>query len=83
MLGHADAGPGRPRAARLAGTLVFVGTGSEPTPVNHNRMIVLELEALGAYNYSAEGFQPALDLLDSGVLPVDLLIEPRTCPSMG
>ena len=38
-------------------------------------MIVLELEAVGAYNYSAEGFQPALDLLDGGALPVDLLIE--------
>ena len=58
-----------------AGTLVFVGTGAEPVPVNHNRMIVLELEALGAFNYSAEGFQPALDLLESGAMPIDLLIE--------
>lgn len=67
----------------FAGTLVFVGTGSEPTRVDHNRMIVLELEALGAYNYSAEGFQPALDLLDSGTLPLDLLIEADDVPLDG
>jgi L-iditol 2-dehydrogenase len=58
-----------------AGTLVFVGTGKEMPRINHNRMIVLELTALGAYNYDAEGFRPALDLLASGVLPLDLLIE--------
>ncbi len=59
----------------FAGTLVFVGTGSKPTRVNHNRMIIMELEAIGAYNYSSAGFGPAIELLDSGVLPVDLLIE--------
>jgi len=58
-----------------AGTLVFVGTGSEPVAVNHNRMIVLELEALGAFNYDATGFGPALDLLEGGALPLDLLVE--------
>ncbi len=50
----------------FAGTLVFVGTGSDPTRVNHNRMIIMELEAIGAYNYSAAGFGPAIELLDSG-----------------
>ena len=59
-----------------AGTLVFVGTGSETPRINHNRMIVLELTAIGAYNYDAEGFGPALELLASGRMPVDLLIEP-------
>jgi hypothetical protein len=44
---------------------------------------VLELEALGAYNYSASGFQPALDLLDSGTLPIDLLIEAEDVPLGG
>jgi 2-desacetyl-2-hydroxyethyl bacteriochlorophyllide A dehydrogenase len=67
----------------FAGTLVFVGTGAEPTRVNHNRMIILELEALGTYNYSAEGFQPALDLLDSGSMPVDLLLEREDVPLSG
>jgi 2-desacetyl-2-hydroxyethyl bacteriochlorophyllide A dehydrogenase len=81
---------GRARAAELAlgqlgraGTLVFVGTGAGPVPVNHNRMILLELEALGTYNYSAEGFRPALDLLASGALPVGLLVEPEDVPLDG
>jgi len=59
-----------------ASTLVFVGTGHEPPRVNHNRMIVFETTIIGAYNYDAEGWQPALDLLASGKLPLDLLIEP-------
>ena len=75
--GHASAGRRALAQLDFAGTLVFVGTGAEPVPVNHNRMIVLELEAVGAFNYSAEGFQPALDLLESGALPVDRLIEPE------
>jgi 2-desacetyl-2-hydroxyethyl bacteriochlorophyllide A dehydrogenase len=67
----------------FAGTLVFVGTGAEPTRVNHNRMIILELEALGTYNYNAEGFQPALDLLAGGSMPVDLLLEDDDVPLSG
>jgi 2-desacetyl-2-hydroxyethyl bacteriochlorophyllide A dehydrogenase len=59
-----------------AGTLVFVGTGHESPRVNHNRVIVLELTLIGAYNYDAGGFGPALELLASGTLPLDKLIEP-------
>jgi (R,R)-butanediol dehydrogenase/meso-butanediol dehydrogenase/diacetyl reductase len=66
-----------------AGTLVFVGTGSNPTRVDHNRMIILELEALGTYNYNAEGFQPAIDLLAGGALPLDLLLEADDVPLDG
>ncbi|HEV7525030.1 MAG TPA: hypothetical protein VGP92_08695, partial [Acidimicrobiia bacterium] len=54
----------------------FVGTGSTPPRVNHNRVIVMEQTLIGAYNYDAQGFRPALELLASGVLPLDLLIEP-------
>jgi 2-desacetyl-2-hydroxyethyl bacteriochlorophyllide A dehydrogenase len=60
-----------------AGTLVFVGTGRDEPRVNHNRMIVLELSAIGAYNYDDDGFTAALDLLASGRLPLELLIEPQ------
>jgi threonine dehydrogenase-like Zn-dependent dehydrogenase len=60
-----------------AGTLVFVGTGHELPRVNHNRVIVLELSIIGAYNYDVDGFAGALSLLDSGKLPLDLLIEPN------
>ena len=37
-----------------------MGTGSEMPRINHNRMIVLELTIIGAYNYDAEGFGPSL-----------------------
>jgi threonine dehydrogenase-like Zn-dependent dehydrogenase len=74
---------GNPRAAEsafdqldYAGVLVYVGTGSSYPQVNHNRMIVLELTLIGSYNYDAEGFGPALELLASGRMPLDLLIEP-------
>lgn len=59
-----------------AGTLVFVGTGKDWPRINHNRAIVLELTIIGAYNYDAGGFGPALELLASGELPVELLVEP-------
>jgi (R,R)-butanediol dehydrogenase / meso-butanediol dehydrogenase / diacetyl reductase len=81
--GHAVAAERALGQLDFGGTLVFVGTGSEPTRVNHNRMIVLELEALGTYNYSATGFQPALDLLASGAMPIDLLIEAEDVPLSG
>jgi 2-desacetyl-2-hydroxyethyl bacteriochlorophyllide A dehydrogenase len=60
-----------------AGTLIFVGTGAQLPRLNHNRMIILELEAVGAYNYNIEGFLPALDLLADGRLPLHLLVEPH------
>jgi 2-desacetyl-2-hydroxyethyl bacteriochlorophyllide A dehydrogenase len=63
-----------------AGLLVFVGTGHETPRVNQNRMIVLELTTIGAYNYDQAGFAPALELLASGELPLDLLIEPDDVP---
>jgi len=74
--GHARAAESALDQLDFAGTLVFVGTGRDLPRINHNRMIVLELTVLGAYNYDAEGFRPALELLASGALPTDLLIEP-------
>jgi threonine dehydrogenase-like Zn-dependent dehydrogenase len=44
--------------------------------VNHNRAIIFELTLLGAYNYDTGGFAAALELLASGMLPLDQLIEP-------
>ena len=58
------------------GTLVVLGTGFEPPRINQNRMIIFELEIIGAYNYNDEGFGPAVELLGSGRLPFDALIEP-------
>jgi 2-desacetyl-2-hydroxyethyl bacteriochlorophyllide A dehydrogenase len=58
-----------------AGTLVFVGTGHDFPRINHNRAIVLELTIIAAFNYDIGGFATALDLLASGLLPLDQLIE--------
>lgn len=73
--GHASAAEAALDQLDYAGTLVFVGTGSSFPRVNHNRVIVLELTMIGAYNYGADGFVSALELLASGDLPLDLLIE--------
>jgi 2-desacetyl-2-hydroxyethyl bacteriochlorophyllide A dehydrogenase len=74
--GRAEAAQSALDQLDFAGTLVFVGTGRDMPRINHNRMIVLELTVLGAYNYDADGFRPALALLASGALPTDLLIAP-------
>jgi 2-desacetyl-2-hydroxyethyl bacteriochlorophyllide A dehydrogenase len=63
-----------------AGTLVIIGTGFGPPRVNQNRLIIFEHEIIGAYNYDDDGFRPAVDLLDSGRLPVESLIEPDDIP---
>jgi 2-desacetyl-2-hydroxyethyl bacteriochlorophyllide A dehydrogenase len=81
--GHAGAAEAALNQLDFAGTLLFVGTGREMPRVNHNRMIVLELTVLGAYNYDDDGFGPALELLASGALPTDLLIEPDDVPLSG
>jgi 2-desacetyl-2-hydroxyethyl bacteriochlorophyllide A dehydrogenase len=73
--GHASASEAALDQLDYAGTLVFVGTGSAFPSLNHNRVIVMELTLIGAYNYGADGFAPALALLVSGAVPLDLLIE--------
>jgi 2-desacetyl-2-hydroxyethyl bacteriochlorophyllide A dehydrogenase len=78
--GHASAAETGLGQLDYAGTLVIVGTGFEPPRINQNRLIIFELEIIGAYNYNDEGFQPALDLLASGTLPLDALIEPNNIP---
>ncbi|HEV7525288.1 MAG TPA: alcohol dehydrogenase catalytic domain-containing protein, partial [Acidimicrobiia bacterium] len=67
--GHGAAAESALDQLDYAGTFVFVGTGSTPPRVNHNRVIVMEQTLIGAYNYDAQGFRPALELLASGVLP--------------
>ena len=73
--GHAQAAESAFDQLDYAGTLVFVGTGHDMPRINHNRAIVLELTIIAAYNYDIEGFAPALELLASGRLPLDALIE--------
>jgi len=62
---------------RRAGTLVLVGTGLARPTLDHNRVLLNELVVTGAFNYDARGFEDALQLLASGALPVEQLIEPE------
>ena len=78
--GHASAVEAAFGQLDYAGTLVIVGTGFEPPRFNQNRLIIFELEIVGAYNYDEDGFQSAVDLLNSGKLPLGSLIEPNDIP---
>lgn len=60
---------------RRGGRLVLVGTGIDPPRFDPNRTIVLELTVCGAFVYDQGGFDRALELLASGALPVDVLID--------
>ncbi len=75
--GHADAITTAFDQLDTGGTFVFVGTGSKNPTINHNRAIILELIIIGAYNYDADGFASAIELLASGALALELLIEPE------
>ena len=57
------------------GTLVIVGTGMKWPQLDPNRVLLNELTITGAYTYDDDGFEQALELLASGELPTDLLIE--------
>ena len=58
------------------GTLVLVGSGMQAPRFDPNRILLNELVVTGAFNYDAGGFERALDLLASGAVPVDALLEP-------
>ncbi|WP_334142586.1 zinc-dependent alcohol dehydrogenase [Rhabdothermincola sp.] len=62
------------------GRLVLVGAGIEPPSFDPNRILLNELVVTGAFNYDHGGFEQALELLASGALPVDRLIEPVDVP---
>jgi len=61
---------------RQGGHLVLVGAGMEAPRLDPNRMILNELQVSGSFIYDADGFERALDLLASGRLPTDVLIDP-------
>lgn len=58
------------------GTLVLVGNGIDPPRFDPNRILLNELTVTGSFVYDAGGFEAALDLLASGRLPLDELVEP-------
>src|ERR1700681_1217436 len=61
---------------RRGGRLVLVGAGMEAPSFDPNRLILKELTVSGSFIYDADGFERALELLASGTLPVDVLIDP-------
>lgn len=65
------------------GVLVILGTGMERPQLDTNRVLLNELVVTGAYNYDEGGFAAALELLASGRLPLDLLIEAADVPLEG
>jgi 2-desacetyl-2-hydroxyethyl bacteriochlorophyllide A dehydrogenase len=81
---------GNPRAMEAAlgqlrrmGTLVLVGTGMRRPKLDHNRILLNELVVTGAYCYDERGMERSLELLASGTIPADLLIEPEDVPLDG
>jgi len=65
------------------GRLVLVGAGIEAPRFDANRVMLNEIEITGAFCYDAGGFEDALDLLASGRMPLDRLIEPADVPLSG
>ena len=58
------------------GTMVIVGIGMDYPRLDTSRMILNELVVTGAYEYDPDGLAAALDLIASGALPMDVLLEP-------
>ena len=61
---------------RRGGTMVLVGSGMQPPRLDPNRILLNELVVTGAFNYDPGGLERALDLLASGEVPVEVLLEP-------
>ena len=64
-----------PHQLRRGGRLVLVGAGMDQPVLDPNRLLLNELEILGSFVYDADGFERALELLSSGALPVDVLVD--------
>lgn len=65
---------------RRGGRLVFVGAGMEAPSFDPNRVLLNEIEICGSFVYDADGFQRAIELLGSGVMPIDVLVDPVDVP---
>jgi threonine dehydrogenase-like Zn-dependent dehydrogenase len=65
---------------KRAGTLVLVGAGMARPKFDPNRILLNELVITGAFVYDHDGFERALELLASGRLPNDLLVEQEDYP---
>jgi (R,R)-butanediol dehydrogenase/meso-butanediol dehydrogenase/diacetyl reductase len=61
---------------KRGGTLVLVGAGIAKPKLDTNRVLLNELVITGSFVYDHDGFPRALELLASGKLPLDVLVEP-------
>ncbi len=68
---------------KRAGTLVIVGAGMRRPRFDINRVLLNELTITGSFVYDADGFPRALELLASGRVPLDVLVEPDDVPLDG
>lgn len=73
--GHRSAMEAGLAQLRRAGRLVLVGAGVAAPQFDPNRILLNELTITGSFTYDAGGFDRALELLSSGLMPVDLLLE--------
>jgi 2-desacetyl-2-hydroxyethyl bacteriochlorophyllide A dehydrogenase len=78
--GHREAMEAGLAQLRPAGRLVLVGAGIHRPRFDNNRILLNELVVTGSYTYDDHGFVDALELLASGRLPTDLLVEPDDVP---
>jgi len=62
------------------GVLVMVGAGIEAPSFDPNRMILNELSVCGSFVYDQGGFERAIELLASGNIPGELLIDTTDVP---
>ncbi len=65
---------------RRGGRLVFVGAGMEAPSFDPNRVLLNEIEICGSFVYDADGFERAIELLGSGSMPIDALVDPVDVP---
>jgi 2-desacetyl-2-hydroxyethyl bacteriochlorophyllide A dehydrogenase len=60
---------------KRGGRLVLVGAGMGMPRFDNNRILLNEIVITGAFVYDADGFERALELLNTPGFPVDALIE--------
>jgi (R,R)-butanediol dehydrogenase/meso-butanediol dehydrogenase/diacetyl reductase len=72
--GAAAAVLGATDLAKVRGRIVVVAIHPQPRPINLQRLFWRELTIIGARVYERQDFEKAIELLDAGVIPADLLI---------
>ncbi|NQX13094.1 alcohol dehydrogenase catalytic domain-containing protein [Microbacteriaceae bacterium VKM Ac-2855] len=72
--GAAGAVLGATSLAKVRGRLVVVAIHPTPRPIDLQRVFWRELTIIGARVYQREDFETAIDFLDRGVIPAELLI---------